>query len=319
MLPDRREGSAAGSRKERSRKRGVSGHPSAGQGEFFEHGVARRLEALSVSVSARSLATAALGAALSAAPVAVASPSASETKALYDVSFMGFGIAKGSLAVRVDGGSYAAKLHISTSGLARIVSSEESYATAKGRVGRSLNPASYELMSRGDKVTQVTMGLSGGRIKRLDAVPELTERDDRIPVTAAHKRGVIDPLSAALVPVAGKGGKEVCNRTLPIFDGWTRYDIKLSYKGTKPIDVPGFKGDAIVCGARWVPVAGHREGNKSTKFMESNKDLEAWFVSAADEGLMLPFKISVKTMKGMLVVQARQFGDGAKVAAQVQN
>lgn len=279
-----------------------------------------------MSVSARSLATAgrvaaatALGAVLSAAPIAVASPSASETKALYDVSFMGFGIAKGSLAIRVDGGSYAAKLHISTSGLARIISSEESYATAKGRFGRSLNPASYELMSRGDKVTQVTMGISGGRIKRLDAVPELTERDDRIPVTQAHKRGVIDPLSAALVPVAGKGGKEVCDRTLPIFDGWTRYDIKLSYKGTKPIDMPGFKGDAIVCGVRWVPVAGHREGNKSTKFMESNKDLEAWFVPAAEEGLMVPYKISVKTMKGMLVVQARSFGDGAKVAAQAQN
>lgn len=251
--------------------------------------------------------------------VAAEAAQASEARALYDVSFMGFGIAKGSLAVRVDGGSYAAKLHISTSGLARIISSEESYATAKGRIGRELTPASYELMSRGDKVTEVTMGLNGGKIRRLKAIPELTERADRVPVTAAHKRGVVDPLSAALVPLPAKDPKNACDRTLPIFDGWTRYDIRLSYKGTKPIDVPGFKGDAVVCGARWVPVAGHREGNKSTAFMQANKDLEAWFVPAAEEGLMLPYKISVKTMKGMLVVQARQFGDGTKGVAQAAN
>jgi len=270
----------------------------------------------SLSTAIRGSAVAAVAALLSTTPLAVAAPRAGETQALYDVSFMGFGIAKGSLAVRVERGSYAAKLHISTSGLARIISSEESYATAKGRLGRSLTPASYELMSRGDKVTEVDMGLAGGRIRSLKAIPELAERDDRIPVKAEHKRGVMDPLSAALVPVSGKGGKEVCDRTLPIFDGWTRYDIRLSYKETKKIEVPGYSGDAVVCGARWVPVAGHRAGNKSTVFMEANRDLEAWFVPAADEGLMLPYKISVKTMKGMLVVQARQFGDGAKPAVE---
>lgn len=253
-----------------------------------------------------------------ASPVAVAAPRAAETQALYDVSFMGFGIAKGSLAVRVDGGSYAAKLHISTAGLARIISSEESYATARGRIGNSLTPSTYELMSRGDKVTEVTMGLARGSIRRLKAIPELTERADRVPVTPAHKRGVLDPLSAALVPIKAKDPKAACDRTLPIFDGWTRYDIKLSYKSTETIDVPGYQGDAVVCGARWVPVAGHRAGNRSTQFMQDNKDLEAWFVPAPDEGLMLPFKISVKTMKGMLVVQARQFGDGTKGLAQAE-
>ncbi len=258
-----------------------------------------------------------LAALLAVTPIQASAASAAETQALYDVSFMGFGIAKGSLAIRVDRGSYAAKLHISTSGLARIISSEESYATSKGRVGKSLVPASYELMSRGDKVTEVVMGLAGGKIRRLKAIPELAERTDRVPVTPAHKRGVIDPLSAALVPVPASDAKSTCDRTLPIFDGWTRYDIRLTYKSTQTIDVPGYKGDAVVCGARWVPVAGHRQGNKSTAFMEANKDLEAWFVpAAADEGLMLPYKISVKTMKGLLVVQARQFGDGSKGLAQ---
>lgn len=268
-----------------------------------------------ISRSLSALGRPAVALALAAAlPAAVAPAAADETKAIYDVSFAGFGIAKGSLAVRVDRGGYAAKLHISTSGLARIVSSEESFATAKGRFGSALVPASYELMSRGDKVTQVTMGLGGGKVRKLTAIPELTERDDRVPVTASHKRGVLDPLSAALLPVAAGDPDKVCDRTLPIFDGWTRYDIRLSYKATKAVSVAGYKGDAVVCGARWVPVAGHREGRPSTKFMAENKDLEAWFVPAG-ETLMLPYKISVRTMKGMLVVTARQF-EGPEGVAQ---
>jgi hypothetical protein len=157
------------------------------------------------------------------------------------------------------------------------------------------------------------MGLGGGSVRQLSAIPELSERDDRVPIKSSHKRGVMDPLSAALLPVAASGEK-VCNRTLPIFDGWTRYDIRLAYAGTKAVSVPGFKGDAVVCSARWVPVAGHREGRESTRFMADNRDLEAWFVPAG-ENLMLPFKIAVQTMKGRLVVTARQF-DATKGVAQ---
>ena len=143
-------------------------------------------------------------------------------QALYAASFMGIGIAKGSLSVKVDRGAYAAKLHISTAGLARIVSSEESYIDAKGYVGRSLVPSTYELMSRGDTVTQVSMALGGGNVRNLKAIPELVEYDDRVPVTAAAKRRVVDPLSAAILPIVRddkSDDKDVCDRTLPVFDG----------------------------------------------------------------------------------------------------
>ncbi|WP_053239719.1 DUF3108 domain-containing protein [Pleomorphomonas koreensis] len=259
------------------------------------------------------LATAAFAAALTAAvPSGSASARDGEVQALYAASFMGIGIAKGSLSVKVERGAYAAKLHISTAGLARIVSSEESYIDAKGYVGRSLVPATYELMSRGDSVTQVSMALGGGNVRSLRAIPELIEREDRVPVTSAAKRHVVDPLSAAILPIV-RDDKDVCDRTLPIFDGWTRYDIKLSYTGTEPVNVPGYKGDAIRCSARWVPVAGHREGTKSTEYMRDNRDLDVWFVPMAEGKVMLPSKISVKTMRGLLLVVATQFGDPAKL------
>lgn len=263
------------------------------------------------------MAAAVFVAALSAVPPSgVAATREGEVQALYAASFMGIGIAKGALSVKVERGAYAAKLHISTAGLARIVSSEESFVDAKGYVGRSLVPSTYELMSRGDTVTQVSMALGGGNVRSLRAIPELVEYDDRVPVTAEAKRRVIDPLSAAILPVTRNDNsedKDVCDRTLPVFDGWTRYDINLSYTGTDQVDIPGYKGDAIHCSARWVPVAGHREGTKSTEYMRDNRDLDVWFVPMAEGRVMVPSKISVQTMRGLLLVVATQFGDNAKL------
>ena len=84
-----------------------------------------------------------------------------------------------------------------------------------------------------------------------------------IPVTASNKTNVVDPLSAFLVPLDQPGvpiGHRACNRTVRVFDGWTRYDVQLYYKETKAIDGGSdtYSGRIIVCGARYVPVAGHR-------------------------------------------------------------
>jgi Protein of unknown function (DUF3108) len=254
-------------------------------------------------------------AALSLLAVSVAGTAqAAEVKATYSVTFSGLGIATGSLALRLDGGAYAVKVHIATSGLARIISSEQSIATAKGRIGKSLTPASYELMSRGDRVTEVSMSMRSGNVKSLSAIPELPEREDRVPITGSAKRSITDPLSAALIPVSGKVGPEICKRNLPIFDGWTRYDVRLAYKSTETVKIKGYAGDAIVCSARWVPVAGHRSGTASTNFMRNNRELEAWYVPIADQSIMVPFKVSVKTMKGLLVVQAKQIDGAADTA-----
>ena len=129
-------------------------------------------------------------------------------------------------------------------------------------------------------------------------------------VTTTAKRHVVDPLSAVLIPVQGtKDAKDVCDRTLPVFDGWTRYDIALSYSGTDNVEFPGYKGEATHCSARWVPVAGHREGSKATAFMRDNRDLNVWFINAPGSHIMVPYKVSVQTMRGLLLVVATRFGD----------
>ena len=68
-------------------------------------------------------------------------------------------------------------------------------------------------------------------MKELAATPPPGQ--DRVPVTAANRRSIVDPLTAVLFSAAAAGetlSQEACRRTLPIFDGHQRYDLKLAFK-----------------------------------------------------------------------------------------
>ena len=111
------------------------------------------------------------------------------------------------------------------------------------------------------------------------------------------------------MPYAGDFGEGVCNRILPIFDGGARFNITLSYSGTKQVKAKGYSGPAMVCSARYTPVAGHRPDKPATKFMADNRDLEVWMAPVGQTHVAAPFKISVKTMTGTAVIEALEFSD----------
>ena len=85
------------------------------------------------------------------------------------------------------------------------------------------------------------------------------------PVAEVHKRGIIDPVSALVMPVPARGeptDPANCNRTLPIFDGAARFNMVLSYAATRIVEKPGYKGPVLVCNVRYVPIdeARHKLG-----------------------------------------------------------
>ncbi len=100
-----------------------------------------------------------------------------------------------------------------------------------------------------------------------------------MPVLDDHKRGVVDPVSALLMPVqAGRGAARSPPATAPsrFSTGSGRFDVTLSFCGDAESDLPGYSGAVLVCAARYNPIAGHRTGRKSTQFMADNKDMEVW-------------------------------------------
>src|SRR5690606_10141341 len=94
-------------------------------------------------------------------------------------------------------------------------------------------PISYSGNSESkDRSQEVRLSGAAGTIEEIVILPKPRERSDRVPLTDEHRRDVVDPMSAAIMPVAGDGdltGPDACNRTIPVFDGEYRYDLVFSF------------------------------------------------------------------------------------------
>jgi hypothetical protein len=103
-----------------------------------------------------------------------------------------------------------------------------------------------------------------------------------------------------------------CNRTIPVYDGFTRFDVVLNYSGTKQVKAVGYTGPVIVCAARYVPISGHRPNRRVTEFMAENKDMEVWLAPLSTARVLVPYKISVATLVGTTVIEAKEMSFGTQ-------
>ncbi|MGX1098025.1 DUF3108 domain-containing protein [Amorphus sp. MBR-141] len=227
----------------------------------------------------------------------------------YDVSFKGVTIAKGSLSLVLDGSAYSAKANMEPTGFATLLTASKVDAESEGRFDATgLAPARYKLNSIDPGMTtKVRMKMADGAVSRLDAEPPLDPAPDRVPVTAAHRQGVLDPISAAMMPIAisdgGLDADAACDRVVPVFDGWTRYNVAFSAKGEERLRTPSFDGPAFVCGARWKPISGHRAGSDSVTYLVENRGLEAAFIAVGSK-MLVPVRVEIETPNGVLLVRA---------------
>ena len=254
--------------------------------------------------------SAVLAGALAASTAAVAAPAEAalptdrqpKTRLRYAISLAGLPVARADLTLASTADHYTSQLTWNTSGLVDVFAAARGDASASGQFGpRRPVPATYTLASgEGRKAVKVMLAMAGGAVKAVEAEPASRPAPDRVPLQPQHRVDVLDPLSAVLMPAradAADGG-DVCRRTLAIFDGWTRYDIRLSPKSTLLNKRPGVTGPIVVCAARYVPVAGHRAEHRTTRFMEANEDLSVVFGHLEKADVWVPLKVSVRTMIG---------------------
>ena len=69
----------------------------------------------------------------------------------------------------------------------------------------------------------------------------------------------------------------------------------------------GYEGPVLVCAARYVPISGHRKDRPATKFMADNKDLEVWLAPIEHDHVLMPYRVSARTMIGTTVIEASEF------------
>src|ERR1700723_4389093 len=156
---------------------------------------------------------------------------------------------------------------------------------------------------------KVWMALRIYAVTGIEISPPFQDKPDRVPLGPGDKGGVGAPVGAVILPAPASGpilSPAACNRTVPIFDGYTRFDVNLTYVGERTVSPKGYDGPVVVCAARYVPISGHSRDRPATKFMADNKDLEVWLAPIASDHVLFPFRVSARTMIGTLVVEAQE-------------
>ncbi len=247
-----------------------------------------------------------------------------ELKVKYKIAFLGFDLARANLIAKFEHGLYAARVGYKTTGLVKVFATANGDISVSGTIDANhAAPTDFHQTTReNSKDSKVDMTLAQGSVTSNVAVPEAPADPNRVPVKDENRKNVLDPLSAMLIPIGKAKDKDplnaACSRTIPVFDGWTRFDIVLSFKEEKTINRPDYKGKAVVCSVRWVPVAGHIPTRAGTKFMMENKNIDVTLAPIGDTGYLAPLHIGVQTLHGHVDVDALDFAV-AKADAKVAN
>jgi hypothetical protein len=206
-------------------------------------------------------------------------------------------------------GAYAIALSGQTTGATFLLPSAETSMSARGTMrGPQVLPYEYNVVLAEEGVTaEGRMAFRNRNVVDLEVMPGLTPNWDRVDLTMAHVRGVLDPMSAMIVSIGHDGpvtGAEACNRTVPIFDGWQRFDLVLSYDRDEAVTgTGGYSGPAIVCHARYIPVAGHQPTHPPVVYMASNQRLEVWLMPVAGQPVLIPYLLLIGTEMGDLRIR----------------
>ncbi len=256
-------------------------------------------------------------ASISAAVVAVSaiSPACAQGKldAQYTVTLAGVQIGKGSWAIDIADTQYTAAVSGTTTGLLRAFTGGQGNSVAHGtlQAGRTISSIYSSSINTSKKSDETRLTINNGSVKEISVDPPQDKNPERVPITDEHRRGILDPMTASLVHVAGTGdllSPEACQQTAAIFDGRLRYDLHLAFKRMDKVKADkGYAGPVVVCAVYFSPVAGHIPSRVAIKYIAKMRDMEVWLAPIAGTRVLVPFRAEGPTPVGRVVLQATQF------------
>jgi hypothetical protein len=194
---------------------------------------------------------------------------------------------------------------------ALLVDGEASFSTNGTIKGDYPVPTTFtsKIVSNAETLDVTIVLDEGGNVKELTATPPPSP--DRVPVTNSNRQGIVDPLTALLfsATAAGEGlSQEACRRTLPIFDGHQRYDLKLTFKRMDKLTAEkGYAGPVVVCSVSYEPIAGHRANIPLVKYLSEGREMEIALAPIAGTRLLAPFRLSIVSTLANLMIEANRF------------
>ena len=249
------------------------------------------------------------------AALLTAAPAAAQGRldAKYEASLAGIPVGKGGWTIEVSDDSYSAAAQGGTSGLLKAFAGGSGTGSSAGRVVQgTLVPSTYNATTLSAKKSEaIKMVLAAGYVKEFSIEPEPPVDPERIAVTDAHRRNVLDPMTGSLLRVPGTAeilAADSCRTGTAIFGGRMRYDIKLDYKRMETVKAEkGYRGQVVVCALYFTPVAGYIPDRAAIKYLAAQRNIEVWFAPIAGTRVLVPFKVSVPTPLGTAVLEATEF------------
>jgi len=184
---------------------------------------------------------------------------------------------------------------------------------SQGRVvNGALVPNAYTATTTTQKKSEtIRLVLANGNVKDFSIDPLPPVDPDRIVVTDAHRKGVLDPMTGSMLRVPGNGevlSPDSCRAGTGIFDGRMRYDLKLDYKRMETVRAErGYHGPALVCAIYFIPVAGYIPDRPVIKYLATERRMEIAFVPIAGTRILVPFRMTIPTPFGPAMLEATSF------------
>ena len=234
-------------------------------------------------------------------------------EAEYAVTLAGIPIGRGNWIIELSDNQYTAAASGTTTGIVGFFTDGRGSVAARGTISAGQPvPTSYgATLSYNHKIDEVRISLNGGNVTEYDAEPPVPPMPDRIPVTAADRRGVTDPMTSMLNRVTGKGdpiSSEACNRKVAVFDGRLRYDLYSEFKYMDNVQANrGYEGPAVVCAVHFTPIAGYVPDRPVIRYLVTLRDAKVWLAPIEGTRVVVPFRFSMPTPLGTGLLEATEF------------
>ena len=225
----------------------------------------------------------------------------------------GFPSARAAWVIEIADDQFSAAAAGGTAGLLKAFAAGSGTGAAQGRVvNGALVSSNYTASTTTPKKSEaIHMVLVNGTIKEYGIEPVPPVDPDRLPVTDAHRRGVFDPMTGAMLRVPGTGdplSPEACHTGAAIFDGRMRYDLKLDFKRMETVKAEkGYRGPVVVCAIYFSPVAGYIPDRPVIKYLSAQRNMEIAFAPVAGTRVLVPFRMVIPTPLGTAMLEATQF------------
>lgn len=234
-------------------------------------------------------------------------------EAEYVATVSGIPVGRGNWTVEISDKAYTAAASGTTAGVLRIFSGARGSGASQGTMGSAGPVATRYVATIVDDrhVDEVRIALAGGNVTDYSAEPPLVPLPERIPVTDADRRGVVDPMTSALSRVGGNGdpvSPAACQRKVAVFDGRVRYDLHSEFKRIETVKAErGYEGPAVVCALYFRPISGYVPDRSGVRYLVELRDAEVWLAPIAGTRVLVPFRVAMPTPLGPGILLAKQF------------